>query len=485
MERVFANYLVLFAALISASSSATVQSTPKPNIVFVLADDYGYNDIGYHGDQIKTPVLDRLAASGVKLENYYVQPICTPTRSQLLSGRYQIHTGLQHSIIVNSQANALPLDSPTIADKLKESGYATHMAGKWHVGFYKEEFMPQNRGFDTYYGYLGGHDTYYTHTNNFTTKAYLDWRDETGPVFNESGLYSAQLLTNRAIQVVRGHNPDKHPLFLYLAYQSVHNPLQVPERYEKQYKHIKDENRRLYAGMVAALDEGVGNLTAALKETGLWDNTVFILSTDNGGTVLYGGNNYPLRGWKGRDARRGLRGRRSGGPTVSSGCGRLAGGSLNGTKDLDGFDQWDTIIKGNKSPRKVMLHNIDILYTPSGQPLEKYVHIWDTSVRAALRMGDYKIITGDPRNGSWVPPPDGRHYDLPEIKDDPDKNLWLFNIKGDPYEHHDLSKKEPEVVEVMLRMLKAMNETAVPPHFPPRDPQSNPALHGGVWGPWQ
>ncbi|GFN88342.1 arylsulfatase b [Plakobranchus ocellatus] len=201
-----ARVLVFFFCLFDWSLAAST-----PNVVFVLADDYGYNDIGYHGSEIQTPTLDKLAQSGVKLENYYVQPICSPTRSQLMSGRYQIHTGLQHSIIWPEQPNGLPLNSPTLADKMKEAGYSTHMVGKWHLGFYKKEYLPWKRGFDTYFGYLTGSEDYFKHIRktSFTHKAYLDLHNEQGPVKNESGHYSAHLFTQKAIDVVNSHNKKK------------------------------------------------------------------------------------------------------------------------------------------------------------------------------------------------------------------------------------------------------------------------------------
>ncbi|RUS68761.1 hypothetical protein EGW08_023476 [Elysia chlorotica] len=354
-----------------------------PNVVFVLADDYGYNDIGYHGSEIQTPTLDKLASSGVKLENYYVQPICTPTRSQLMSGRYQIHTGLQHGIIRPDQPNGLPLDSLTLADKMKQSGYSTHMVGKWHLGFYKQEYLPWNRGFDTYFGYLTGSEDYFKHTREYKGKDFLDLHSEQGPVKNESGHYSAHLFTQKAVDVINSHDQNK-PLFLYMAYQSVHGPLEVPDKYLEQYKNIKDENRRTYAGMVSALDEGVRNLTQALQSKGLWDNTIFIFSTDNGGINTVGGNNFPLRGGKGTLWDGGMHGigfvaggalnpERSGEisrelihvsdwfPTLV----KIAGGHFNGCLPLDGVDQWDTINKGSPSKRLVLLHNIDPLYTRS------------------------------------------------------------------------------------------------------------------------
>ncbi|KAK7087662.1 arylsulfatase B-like [Littorina saxatilis] len=474
----------------------------QPNIVFVLADDYGYNDIGYHGSRIRTPNLDRLASEGVKLENYYVQPVCTPTRSQLMSGRYQIHTGLQHGIIGFAQPNGLPLDNPTLADKLKEAGYSTHMAGKWHLGFYKKDYLPTSRGFDSYFGYLGGSEDYYTHTVCMG-RLYgcgLDLRNDVDPDFKENGTYSAFPFTQRAVNVIKAHDKSK-PLFLYLAYQSVHAPLQVPERYLEQYSDIKDKHRHIYAGMVSCMDEGVGNVTAALQETGLWNNTVFVFSTDNGGQILEGGNNWPLRGWKGSLWEGGMHGvgfvhspllKKQGYvnkelvhvsdwfPTLVG----LAGGSLNGTLPLDGFDQWSTISENSSSRRKELLHNIDPMHRPRGQALN--TDSFDPRVRAAIRVGDFKLITGDPGNSSWIPPPSDSLFFVPTPVDDaPDKNIWLFNIKDDPNERNDLSQTRPDIVKQLLGRLAFYNSTAVPVRFPPDSLKASPRFHGGVWGPWE
>ncbi|XP_053381274.1 arylsulfatase B-like [Mercenaria mercenaria] len=480
----------------------------QPNILLIIADDYGFNDIGYHGKEIKTPNLDKLALSGVRLENYYVQPICTPTRSQLLSGRYQIHTGLQHGIIWPSQPNGVPLDSPLLSEKLKEAGYSTHAVGKWHVGFYEKPFIPTSRGFDTYFGYLTGSEDYYTHYRCYGGMCGNDLRDNTDPADMKKykGLYSTHLFADKVIDIIEKHDNSK-PLFVYLPFQAVHAPLQVPEEYMRQYQNIKDKQRRTYAGMVSCMDEAVGNITEAMKRKGLWDNTVLVFSTDNGGQVHEGGNNWPLRGWKGSLWEGGMHGvgfvhskrlnEKMVGkisrelmhvtdwyPTLVS----LAGGNLkNGTKPLDGFDQWDTINYRRPSPRKELLHNIDPLYPASGQPLPNST--FNTTRRAALRVGDWKIITGDPGNGSWVPPPNMNlpAYGIQErttYKTDK-KNVWLFHIGSDPNERVDLSDTYPKIVKAMLDKLSQYERTAVTCRYPQGDRRADPSKLDGFWGPWE
>lgn len=483
----------------NGGTHALVQT--QPNIVFSLVDDLGYADVGYHNQSdIKTPNIDSLASAGVKLENYYVQPICSPTRSCLMSGRYQIHTGLVHGIIQPCQPHGLPLDSPTLADKLKESGYATHMVGKWHLGYYQERYCPWNRGFDTFFGLLLGSEDHYTHKRRYRRHPYLDLHDEKGPISTENGHYSTNMFTEKAVDTINAHDPHNgSPLFLYLAYQAVHAPLQVPQKYEDMYPHIQDSDRRTFAGMMSAVDEGIGNLTTALKQKGLWDNTILVFSTDNGGKYSKGGNNFPLRGQKGSLWEGGVHGVGfvSGGKTLDQ-RGKintelihvsdwyptlvgLAQGSLNGTKPLDGVDQWDTINQGVPSKRKMLLHNIDVLYRKSGSAL--YDDTFDTSVRAAIRVGDFKLITGNSGNGTWGSSP-GQPLAFETPSEKPNKNLWLFNIKQDPEERNDLSAQQPDIVRDLLGHLQKYYDTAVTPSSPQNDRNCNPALHGGIWMPW-
>jgi arylsulfatase B/arylsulfatase I/J len=480
----------------------------KPNILFIFADDYGFNDVGYHGSEIKTPVLDKLANEGVILEKYYVQPICTPTRSTMLTGRYQIHTGLQHGVLRPAQPNSLPLDETTIADKLSESGYKTHLVGKWHNGYYKKECMPTYRGFDSYFGYLNGAEDYYTHVLSggfpdllpFSLWSGYDLRRNETVSTKEKGEYSTFLFAKEAQKVITNHDSSS-PLFLYLAFQAVHSPLQVPEQYIQQYEGvIKDKNRRTYAGMVSAMDEAIGNVTKTLQENGLWNNTVLIFSTDNGGQVYQGGNNWPLRGWKGSLWEGGVRGvgfvnsplltkpRRVSHemihvsdwfPTLV----KLAGGDLNGTKPLDGFNVWETINTGEPSPRTELLHNIDPVKTPWYGKRGSRGYQW--CPQAALRVGDWKLLTGCPGDSRWIPPPNSSlNLNEENYLNNDTKKLFLFNITQDPEERHELASQYPEKVKELLLRLEEYNSTAVPVRYPNPDLAANPALHHGVWSPW-
>lgn len=500
----------IFLLLLAVVYHHHVHAKP-PHMLFILADDYGWNDVGYHGSEIHTPNIDKLAGEGVKLENYYVQHVCTPSRSQLLSGRYQIHTGLQHMIIWVAQPNALPLEDKTIADKLKEQGYATHMVGKWHIGFYKKEFLPTRRGFDSYFGYLASRDDYFHHNRCYTfntpdkkfSDCGLDFHNNEDVEWGYQGQYSTHLFTSKAEDVVAKHakdSPDK-PLFLFLSLQAVHEPLQAPQEYIDRYSWIKNKNRRTYAGMVSAMDEAVANVTNAFKKHGLWDDTLVMFSTDNGGQVMQGGNNWPLRGWKGSLFEGGIRavGFASGPVLPQSGWERhdlmhvtdwyptmlrLAGGNTTGL-NLDGYDMWDTLSKGVPGPRHELLHNIDPVFGRRGERLPN--SSFDNTIRAAIRVDNWKLLTGDPNVYGWVPPPKSygpSDYIAPPLTDTPKKNIWLFDVELDPLEKVDLSDMYPDVVHKLLDKLTAYNAGAETCRYPSDDPNAAPTKHNGTWIPW-
>ncbi len=267
----------------------------KPNIVFVLMDDMGYGDLGCYGAKdIRTPNIDRLAREGVRFTDFYANaPVCTPTRTALMTGRWQQRVGFEWAMGFAGEqfrrvgeewvkepdihALGLPTTVPTLPKLLKAAGYATGAFGKWHLG-YRDEFNPTRHGFDEYFGELLGHSDYYTHSYYDGTYAL---RDGLKPVKVEG--YLTDLLNRRAVEFVRKHKDE--PFFLYVPHLAVHAPWQPPNRPQPSVTkdNMYDGDRRIYAAMLEKADEGVGMLLAELAKIGQLDNTLFVLSSDNGG----------------------------------------------------------------------------------------------------------------------------------------------------------------------------------------------------------
>src|SRR5215470_11971367 len=231
------------AGLLGTLGPATAQSALRPNIVYILADDLGQADVGFHGSDIKTPTIDKLAQNGARLEQFYAQPMCTPTRAALMTGRYPLRYGLQTLVIPASLSYGLPNDEWLLPQALKEAGYTTAIVGKWHLGHAKREFWPKQRGFDYQYGAQLGEIDYFTHSAH----GVRDWFRDNKPVKEEG--YVTQLLGQDAVKLIGGHDP-KTPLFLYLTFTAPHAPYQAPQEYLDRYKHIVDRNRRAYAAMI-------------------------------------------------------------------------------------------------------------------------------------------------------------------------------------------------------------------------------------------
>jgi len=267
----------------------------RPNIVFVLIDDFGYADSGAYGAKdIRTPNMDRLAREGVKFTDFYANaPVCTPTRCAFITGRWQQRVGFEWAMgfsadsyrVVGTEwvkepdihALGLPTTVPTLPKMLKAAGYATGAFGKWHLGF-KDEYSPTKHGFDEYFGELLGHSDYYTHAYYDGTYAL---RDGLKPVKVEG--YLTDLINQRAVAFVKKH--AREPFFLYVPHLAVHCPFQPPGRPKPSVTkaNMYEGDRRTYAAMVEKVDEGVGMLLAELEKQGVADNTLFVLSSDNGG----------------------------------------------------------------------------------------------------------------------------------------------------------------------------------------------------------
>ena len=250
----------LTSSLALAYEFSEAKREAVPNIVILLADDLGWKDVGWHGSEIPTPNLDRLANAGAQLDYFYVQPVCSPTRAALMTGRYPIRHGLQVGVIRPWAQHGLPLEELTLAQGLKDAGYATAIVGKWHLGHFREEYLPTRRGFDHQYGHYNGAIDYFDHTRD----GGFDWhRDD--QVCRDKG-YSTHLLADEAVRIVQQHAGRK-PFFLYVPFNAVHSPHQVPRKYLEGFDHLKGD-RRSYAGMLTAMDEAIGRIIDAIDEAG-------------------------------------------------------------------------------------------------------------------------------------------------------------------------------------------------------------------------
>ena len=247
----------------------------RPNILLIVADDLGWNDVSYHGSEIRTPTIDRLATEGVELNRFYVHPTCSPTRSALMTGKAPLRLGILTPFGKNNKLG-LPLTETTIAEYFKKNGYQTSLVGKWHLGRFKKEYWPTNRGFEHFYGYLTGGIGHYDHVHG----GGLDWQ-RNGQTVQEEG-YSTHLLTEEAIKVITNRNSSK-PFFLKLCYAAPHLPNEAPDTTIANYRHLPNTNRQLHAAMVTELDKGIQHIYETLEKEGLLENTIIWFTSDNGG----------------------------------------------------------------------------------------------------------------------------------------------------------------------------------------------------------
>lgn len=377
-------------------------SSSAPHVVVLLVDDWGFNDVGYNSDYLSwtTPNIDKLASNGIKLTNYYTHELCTPSRAALMTGRYALRFGMQGSGLDKVE---LPLTEVTMAEELKSAGYKTNLVGKWHLGWSTNSKTPNYRGFDTFYGYLGGYIDYWT-------KDYgddLDFHDNTDLVTSsaalDSSVHSAYLYAAKAEAVIKDHS-EKHsdkPMFLYYASQLIHTEWAAPQSFiDRCSVDGSDTDELTYCAMVLMLDEVVGNLTCALEKYNMADNTLLVVMSDNGGNSDMDGNCYPYRGAKGSLYRGAesvpafiygseslIASSRRGGtydgqmhvtdwlPTI---MGLATGNTWTGSyvgNDIDGVDMWSAINDNTDSPRIEIVHyadhygNVSIQYN-----MNKYIY---------------------------------------------------------------------------------------------------------------
>lgn len=315
-----------------------------------------------------------------------------------------------------------------------------------------------------------------------------DFRFNTTVWTKTQGVYSTHAFAARAMEVIRGHDPDV-PLYLYLAFSAPHSPLQVPRRYEQLYSHIKSKERRVYSGMVTAIDEAVGQIMQSLRETKLTDNLLFVFTSDNGGSPYMGGNNLPLRGSKNTMWEGGTRvPTLVYSPTLLESPGRSSDELIHAVdwfptfleiagappvRGIDGVSQWQFLQKGEGSARTEFVYNI----TPLG--------------KGAIRVGDFKLIVGRPgQYNDWYPVPGSEQVRRNRFKGGKHDNITLesgpnrlFNIKVDPSETQNIVEDFPEIDKELSARFAFWNMTKVEEHTPRRAAQADPALYGGFWSP--
>lgn len=280
---------LLLAPLLLALPTAAPGA--RPNIVLMLADDLGWNDVGYNGSEISTPTIDRLAGEGMRLDRNYVFAFCTPTRVAIMTGRSPLRFGMGKPIIDHG---GLPLDETTMGDVFRDGGYQTWFLGKWHLGHQRRAYLPNERGWDHSYGSLTGGLDHYSH-NSDVLMGVPDWHRNGNPV--EEGGHTTDLYTQEALRLI-GERDTERPFLLYLAWNAPHTPLQVPESYLEEYARLEDEVRRTYCAMVSQIDDSVEAVIDTLEQEGLREDTLVIWLSDNGGLVQAGADNSPFRGGK-------------------------------------------------------------------------------------------------------------------------------------------------------------------------------------------
>ena len=253
-----------------------LMAVDKPNVVIILTDDLGWGDVSYHGGYIPTPNIDKLAEDGMELNRFYSNPVCSPTRASLLTGLHIFNHGVVRPFMnPAAEQTGMPPELKIMPQYFKEAGYQTALSGKWHLGSAKEEFWPSNRGFETSYGHMTGGIGYFDHT----AAGRLDWhRNES--TLREEG-YSTVLIANEAINLIKNKDQSR-PLFLYVAFNAPHTPIEAPLQDIEKFSYVEDENDRVYAANVNALDNEIGRIIKAIETEGLLEETIILFFSDNG-----------------------------------------------------------------------------------------------------------------------------------------------------------------------------------------------------------
>ena len=415
-----------FSAALAGDKAAPAAKRKQPNIVLIFSDDQGIGDVGLYGSEIATPNTDRIGTEGIKFNNFYVSlPVCTPSRYSLLTGRYPYrapHESFQGALMPKDQAHSkINLgDEVTIAQVLKDAGYATALIGKWHLGLGSIEYGPNSYGFDLFYGFLPGCIDYYLHSYETTPGWYRNKE-----LVDEKG-YSTDVLTDEAIKFIT-ENKDR-PFFLYLPYNAPHYGrcpdgkfMQTPPEYPDLPK--KSNDRKVYTATVENMDKGIGKVLSTLEQLELEQDTVVIFLCDNGGDYRYGGSNKPYKGAKGGLWEGGIKT-----PCMIRWKGKITPGQQRDQLGIS-LDFFKTLTHwaGAELPKRKLdgidLH--DIIFSNADAPQRYLYFLRKPKKQKAVRSNKWKYLKDT----------DGKEY--------------LFDMVKDPYEKNNVIAENQRQAEKM------------------------------------
>ncbi|MCB9260489.1 MAG: arylsulfatase [Ignavibacteriales bacterium] len=433
--------LILFSC---KSEQINKPENSKPNIVLFVADDLGWNDVGFHGSEIRTPNIDKLAETGVELNQFYVYPTCSPTRASLLTGKYASRFGIGGPIAMKS-TQVLPTDVKTLPGILRTNGYETAITGKWHLGL-RLENGPKYYGFDYTYGYLHGQIDQYTHKYKNGDRT---WH-RNGEFIEEEG-HATDLITKEAIKYISEIRDKEKPFLLYVPYSVPHYPLQEENKWIEPYKNLNNvESRKVYAASAEHMDYSIGKIIKSIESEGEINNTIIIFISDNGGQEnwdpqketavnLYEGrhgpypklgDNSPLKGYKTDLFDGGIRV-----PAIINWNGKLNKSKIEHLIKIT--DLFPTLV----STVGITLPNInfdgnnvwDIISGNDNKDNHRQLYL-RTSDKFTLIKGDWKLL----------------HFGKTILEGYNE----LYNIKSDPYETKNVITDFPDKKNELLNLLK-------------------------------
>ncbi|XP_055357297.1 arylsulfatase J-like [Paramacrobiotus metropolitanus] len=512
-----------------SKSLLTVASSTGLNIVYILADDLGFNDLSYLGStQILTPNIDRLAREGVIFARHYSQSLCSPSRASLLTGKYPMHLGMQNGVIKEGEPWGLDLNERTLPQLLKKLGYSTYGIGKWHLGHHKLDYYPVRRGFDSWFGFMGADIDYFNYTTGypglFNGEMGRDMVRNTEPVLNITGMYSTDLFAEEAEKVIL-QAENNVPYFIYFAPNAPHvatyrEPFQATPQYllRPGIQEITDSNRQNYAAMVSGLDNAVGRIHAALTSKNQLQNTIIVFASDNGGQIpqqvipiqpIGAANNWPFRGGKGMYFEGGIHTpafvwlpaklRNNIEPInddlfhISDWLPTLyeaAGGREDSSEDIDGKSQWKQILGHNDQPART-----DIL-----------INVDEVAGQAVLVTSNWKLLIGPDKflqkgEIKWYRPP-GTSDTFPRRQEsnasikcapaaltekrscDGTVRYCLYDLTNDPCETDNVANEQPGIMTQLLGTIAQYSKSAIAGRQKPFDARADPKLHNGMWTAW-